>query len=89
LASFQTFQTNPTCRGALGLQQPGIRFLRSSAVTTNHVIERSKAIEISTDDGKSYPARLVSSDPNTDLALLKVEGAPAFPSSDWPTRRLA
>ncbi len=49
------------------------------AVTTNHVIERSKAIEISTDDGKSYPARLVGSDPNTDLALLKVEGAPGFP----------
>ena len=49
------------------------------AVTTNHVIEGSKAIEISTDDGKSYPARLVGSDPSTDLALLKVEGAPGFP----------
>jgi serine protease Do len=44
------------------------------AVTTNHVIERGASIEITTDDGKSYPVKLIGVDPDTDLALLKVDG---------------
>jgi serine protease Do len=50
------------------------------AVTTNHVIERGQSIEITTDAGKRYPVRLVGSDPETDIALLKVDGVAAeFP----------
>jgi serine protease Do len=50
------------------------------AVTTNHVIEHTSSIEISADDGKVYPARLVGSDPKTDLALIKVDGGGEFPA---------
>jgi hypothetical protein len=49
-------------------------------VTTHHVIDRGKSIEITTDDGKRYPAKLVGADPKTDLVLLKVEGGAEFPS---------
>ncbi|HMA71728.1 MAG TPA: trypsin-like peptidase domain-containing protein [Xanthobacteraceae bacterium] len=58
------------------------------AVTTHHVTENSKTIEISTDDGKSYSAKLVGSDPSTDLALLKVEGTgfPFVRLADKPPR---
>jgi serine protease Do len=50
------------------------------AVTTNHVIDHGKTIEITTDDGKRYAAKLVGADPKTDLALLKVKGGGEFAS---------
>jgi serine protease Do len=49
------------------------------AVTTNHLVERVKSIEVTTDDGASHPATLVGTDPKTDLALLKVEGVDKVP----------
>src|SRR5262249_18680375 len=48
------------------------------AVTNNHVIEGSKTAEIQTDDQKTYSAKVVGSDPISDLALLKVEGRSDF-----------
>jgi serine protease Do len=48
------------------------------AVTANHVIANGTSIEIETDDGKNYPAKLVGSDPQTDIALLKVDGGKGF-----------
>lgn len=48
------------------------------AVTSNHVVERGTSIEIETDDGKNYPAKLVASDPQSDIALLKVDGGNGF-----------
>lgn len=49
------------------------------AVTTNHLVENSKAIDIVTDDNRTLPARVVGADPMTDLALLKIDGNDAFP----------
>jgi serine protease Do len=48
------------------------------AVTNNHVIEGSNTAEIQTDDQKTYSAKVVGSDPISDLALLKVEGRSDF-----------
>ncbi len=48
-------------------------------VTNNHVIDKSTEVEITTDDGKTYPAKLVGTDPRTDVALLKVDGRNDFP----------
>ncbi|HET7020759.1 MAG TPA: trypsin-like peptidase domain-containing protein [Xanthobacteraceae bacterium] len=44
------------------------------AVTNNHVIEGSKTAEVQTDDQRTYTAKVVGSDPISDLALLKVDG---------------
>ncbi len=41
-------------------------------VTNHHVIEKSTEIKIVLNDKKEYEAKLVGSDPSTDLALLKV-----------------
>ena len=49
------------------------------AVTNNHVVEKAKAVEITTDDGKTYDAKVVGTDPRTDLALIKVDGRSDFP----------
>jgi serine protease Do len=49
------------------------------AVTNNHVVDKAKAVEITTDDGKTYDAKVMGTDPRTDLALIKVDGRNDFP----------
>ena len=49
------------------------------AVTNNHVVDKAKAVEITSDDGKTYDAKVVGTDPRTDLALIKVDGRSDFP----------
>ena len=49
-------------------------------VTTDHLVENGQKIEITTEDDKTYPARLIGRDPKTDLALLKVDAERVFTS---------
>ncbi len=55
-------------------------------VTNNHVIDSSDQIEVTLNDNRKFKARLVGTDPATDIALLKVEdtGLPviSFGNSD-------
>ena len=48
------------------------------AVTNNHVVEKAESVQVTTDDGKIHTAKVIGTDPRTDLALIKVEGGP-FP----------
>ncbi len=48
------------------------------AVTNNHVVDHAKSVEVKTDDGKTYTAKVVGTDPKTDLALIKVDGKSDF-----------
>jgi serine protease Do len=48
------------------------------AVTNNHVVDHAQSVQVTTDDGATYRARIVGTDPNTDLALIKVDGASSF-----------
>jgi len=49
------------------------------AVTNNHVVDHAKTVEVATDDGTKYTAKVVGTDPKTDLALIKVDGKSNFP----------
>jgi serine protease Do len=49
------------------------------AVTNNHVVDKAETVEVTTDDGKTYTAKVIGTDPRTDLALIKVEGRSDFP----------
>jgi serine protease Do len=49
------------------------------AVTNNHVVNRAKSVQVTTDDGTVYTAKVVGTDPKTDLALIKVDGNKDFP----------
>ena len=49
------------------------------AVTNNHVVENASTVEIATDDGKTHTAKVIGTDPRTDLALIKVDGSSNFP----------
>jgi serine protease Do len=44
------------------------------AVTNNHVVDHVESVEVTTSDGKSHGAKVVGTDPKTDLALIKVDG---------------
>lgn len=43
-------------------------------ITNNHVIDKATEIEVTTNDNNKYVAKLIGTDPNTDIALLKIEG---------------
>ncbi len=44
-------------------------------VTNNHVIEEGKSFKVTLSDHREYDAKLIGSDPSTDLALLKIIGS--------------
>ncbi len=50
-------------------------------VTNNHVIENGEQITVILSDDTSLPARVVGRDPQTDLALLKVNPAKPLPAT--------
>ncbi|HWL05954.1 MAG TPA: Do family serine endopeptidase [Xanthobacteraceae bacterium] len=69
-------------RGPQRISGQGSGFFISAdgyAVTNNHVVEKADEVEIQTDDGKTYPAKVIGTDPRTDVALIKVEGRSDFP----------
>ena len=49
------------------------------AVTNNHVVDKAESVEVTADDGKTYTAKVIGTDPKTDIALIKVEGRNDFP----------
>jgi serine protease Do len=49
------------------------------AVTNNHVVDSADKVEVTTDDGKTYTAKVIGTDPRTDVALIKVSGRNDFP----------
>src|ERR1700730_14242297 len=49
------------------------------AVTNNHVVDKAETVEVTTDEGKTYTAKVIGTDARTDLALIKVEGRGDFP----------
>jgi len=44
------------------------------AVTNNHVVQDAENVQVTTDDGKTYSAKVIGTDSRTDLALVKVDG---------------
>jgi Do/DeqQ family serine protease len=53
-------------------------------VTNNHVIETADEISVTLNDNREFKGRIVGTDPNTDLALVKIEGEnfPTIPVGD-------
>ena len=49
------------------------------AVTNNHVVDHAKSVQVTTDDGTNYTAKVIGTDAKTDLALIKVDGKNDFP----------
>jgi serine protease Do len=43
-------------------------------VTNNHVVENASEVDVQTEDGKNFTAKVIGTDQRTDLALLKIDG---------------
>jgi serine protease Do len=75
--------------GQNGMRQPrrvitgeGSGFFISAdgyAVTNNHVVDHAKSVQVTTDDGAVYTAKVIGSDQRSDLALIKVDADKQFP----------
>lgn len=48
-------------------------------VTNNHVIDQATEIEVVLEDGRELSATLIGTDPQTDLAVIKVDDAGTYP----------
>jgi serine protease Do len=48
-------------------------------VTNNHVVDHATDVTVTTIDGKTIPAKVIGTDPKTDLALLKVTEGGNYP----------
>jgi S1-C subfamily serine protease len=54
-------------------------------ITNNHVIEGASNVTVTFSNGDSYPARVIGSDPQSDLAVISVSSMP----TDLPSLTLA
>src|SRR5262249_24197419 len=81
-------ERDPTRRGA------GSGFIvdaDGSILTNHHVVDRAERIMVKLSDGRSFKARIVGSDPDTDIALIKIDGQhglPVAPLGDSATLRV-
>jgi serine protease Do len=52
-------------------------------VTNNHVIDASKKITVTLPDKREFTAKLVGTDPSTDIALLKIKSDKPLPTVEF------
>jgi len=50
-----------------------------TVVTNNHVVKGAKSVTVTLDDGTELPAKVLGTDPRTDIAVLKVKSDKPLP----------
>jgi serine protease Do len=56
-------------------------------VTNNHVADHAQSVQVTTDDGTLYTAKVVGTDERSDLALLKIDADKQFPFVKFADQR--
>ena len=75
---FGSPETPPAHEVITGLGSGFLISANGYAVTNYHVVDHATSVQVTTDDGETHTAKVVGTDPKTDLALIKVDG------SDFP-----
>jgi serine protease Do len=73
---------SPGARSRSVLTGQGSGFFISAdgyAVTNFHVVEKANTVEVTTDDGHVFTAKVIGADQQSDVALVKVESAGNLP----------
>jgi serine protease Do len=78
LRRFGAPETPPAHQVVTGLGSGFFVSADGYAVTNYHVVDHATSVQVTTDDGKTHTAKVVGTDQETDLALIKVDG------SDFP-----
>jgi Do/DeqQ family serine protease len=61
--------------GPFSAKGSGVILSEDGYIATNyHVINRAEKITVTLHDNRSYPAKIIGTDPQTDLALIKITG---------------
>jgi len=47
--------------------------------TNNHVVEKADKIMVKLENGKEYPAKIIGTDPETDIGLIKIDAGEDLP----------
>ena len=55
------------------------------AVTNYHVVDHAQTVQVTTDDGAAYDAKVIGTDARTDLALIKVDADTSLTCSSHKT----
>lgn len=73
---FNDFFNNPQYRSNTPVTATGSGVIISPdgyIVTNNHVVQEAAKLEITLNDRRSFKAKVIGTDPTTDLALIKIE----------------
>jgi Do/DeqQ family serine protease len=76
---FEYFQGGGQPRAMVGSGSGVIISPDGYIVTNNHVIANASNLEVTLNNNKTYTAKLIGTDPNTDIALIKIDGDADFP----------
>jgi serine protease Do len=69
------FPFGPAPQQPQAVEAKGSGFIINSngtIVTNNHVVKGAQSVSVTLSDGTSYPAKVVGTDPKTDLAVVKI-----------------
>lgn len=56
-------------------------------VTNNHVVDGATAVKVTLQDGRSYDAKVIGTDPVTDVALIKVDASQPLPAVSFDSSK--
>lgn len=87
---FEFFQGGGQPRAMIGSGSGVIISPDGYIVTNNHVIANAASLEVTLNNNRTYPAKLIGADPATDIALIKIEDSdlPYIPFGDSNDLRL-
>ena len=83
LERFNDFFGNGEGRVASSLGSGFVIDAEGHIATNNHVIEGADTIEVTFPNGENYVAELLGRDPQTDVALLKINTGNPIPFVEW------
>jgi serine protease Do len=76
------FPESPHGRGDVKIPSSGSGFIIDKdgrILTNNHVVRSASDIKVTLNDGRSFKAKVVGTDPSTDVAVVKIPGSDDLP----------